>query len=256
LEKTEPPTASSVRRMHAVPGNLAWVGLAAADAEVAVVFYAAAFGWEWVGADDRTMLRRAGADVALVYPQTPQARAANVTTHWTPFFSVADAGAAVDQAVQLGGMALREPFDVAGGRIAPLQDPAGAVFSLWAPRGPDPVTSGGGDAWWMELSTPDLGGSQAFYGQLLGWTYDESPRGASIRGPAGHIGRMRSVEGAPAWSACLVVTDIDDARRRADAAGARHVGDAEEDAIGRMAPVVDPQGAALTLLELTDSRHA
>jgi predicted enzyme related to lactoylglutathione lyase len=230
-------------------GALAWVGLAAADAPVAVAFYAAAFDWEAVPEANHTLLRRAGSDVALVYPQTPQARAANVTSHWTPFFSVADTELLLERLAESGGVALRGPFDVPGGRMAAIQDPAGAVFSTWEPRNPDPHRLSMSDAWWLELRTPDVEPSKAFYGDLFGWTYDQDPSGAtSIRGPGGHMGRMRPVEADPAWLPCLRVTDLDEAGQRVEAAGASYAGVTVEDK-GRIASILDPQGAALSLLE-------
>jgi len=98
------------------------------------------------------------------------------------------------------------------------------------------------------LRTPDVEASEAFYAHLFGWRYDESPDAAIIRGPEGQIGSIRRVEGGPAWSPCLRVTDAEDASRRAEAAGAASVG-AEGAAIGRVVSIVDPQGAALSLLE-------
>jgi uncharacterized protein len=236
-------------------GTLAWVGLAAGDAAVAVEFYAAAFGWEAEREADHTRLRRAGSDVALVYPQTPQARAASVASHWSPFFCVTDTALAQERAVQSGGMLLRDAFDVPGGRIAPIQDRVGAVFSIWTPNpqgAPAPTLS---DAWWIELSTPDIEASRAFYGHLLAWSYEESPGGADIRGPEGRLGRMRGVEGRPAWFPSLRVTDIEEARQRAKAAGGADVGVVDESPIGRTAAILDPQGAVLSLLEPADSRH-
>jgi uncharacterized protein len=235
-------------------GVVVWVGLAARDPEVAVEFYATVFDWEASREADHSALRRAGTEVALVYPQTPQARAANVTSHWSPFFSVSDAGLAVERVVRSGGSALRGPFDVRGGRIAALQDPTGAVFSTWTPRSLDPPPPGVSDVWWIELTSPDVQASRVFYGSLLGWAYDQSPDGAtSIRGPRGQIGRMHKVDAVPAWLPCLRVRDIEAARQRAEAAGASYVGVTEEDAIGRMAPIIDPQGAALSLLEPAES---
>ena len=230
-------------------GMIAWVGLAAADAAAAVEFYTAAFGWEAAPGTDHTKLRRAGRDVALVYPQTPQARAADVTSHWTPFFLVADADLAAERAVQLNGIALRDPFDVTGGRVVPLQDPAGAVFSIWAPRPPDPPRPIPSGAWWIELTTPDVEASRTFYGDLLGWRYDETGDAASIRGPEERIGRISRGQGPAAWSPSSQVTDVETAGGRAEEAGAAVVGAAEETAMGRIVRIVDPQGAGLSLLE-------
>ena len=230
-------------------GLLVWVGLAAADQDVAVEFYTAAFGWQAARARDHTRLGHAGRDVALVYQQTPEARAANVTSHWSPFFLVPDADPAVERAVESGATSLRNPFDVTGGRVAPLEDPAGAIFSVWSPRPPGSPEPIPGDAWWLELSTPDVAASEAFYGDLFGWSYEESLDAASIRGPEGQIGGIRRAEGRPAWSPCLRVTDAEAAGRRAAAAGAASVGASEDAATGRVASIVDPQGAALSLLE-------
>jgi uncharacterized protein len=237
-------------------GVLAWVGLAARDPEVAVEFYATAFDWEVSREADHITLRRAGTDVALVYSQTPQARAADVTSHWSPFFFVSDAGLVLERVARSGGRVLRGPFDVPGGRIAAIEDPAGAVFSVWTPRSPNSPLPGLSGAWWIELSTPDVEAARVFYGDLLGWTYDQSPGGPTrIRGPGGHIGRMHNVDAPPAWLPCLRVRDIEEARQRAKAAGAGQVGVTEEDAIGRLARIVDPQGATLSLLGPAESEH-
>jgi uncharacterized protein len=230
-------------------GALAWVGLAAADRTAAVEFYATAFEWEAADEADHTRLRRAGTDVALVYQQTRQARAANVTSHWSPFFLVPDADLALERAAGSGGTSLRDPFDVKGGRVVPLQDHAGAVFSIWAPRPPDALKPIPSHAWWIELSTPDVEASQGFYGDLLGWTFEATSGGARIGGPEGPIGAMRGVQARPRWSSFLLVTDAEEAARRAAAAGAVSLDAAEEAAIGRVVSIVDRQGAALALLE-------
>jgi predicted enzyme related to lactoylglutathione lyase len=232
-----------------VTGGLAWAGLAAADATRAVDFYCAAFDWQPSAAAGFVILRRAGKQVALVYPQTPQARAANVTTHWTPFFVVDDMDAAVARAGAAGGMALRDPFDVPAGRIAAMQDPGGAPFSLWAPRrddGPAPSATG---LWFMELATSDPDAAQAFYAHLLGWTYTAEGGAVTIHGPDGELGRIRQREGVADWLAYLRVPVVEEAARRAEALGATRLGVTEIDGLGRVARIVDPQRATLGLRE-------
>jgi predicted enzyme related to lactoylglutathione lyase len=226
-------------------GALAWAGLAAADAAVAVEFCCAAFDWEASVRGGYTVLRRAGEEVALVYAQTPQARAANVATHWTPFFLVADVGAALERVLEAGGTALRDPFDVAEGSVGPMQDLVGAPFSLWAPRASGPPPPSATATWWMELATSDPAASRTFYAHVLGWTYAHATGATTILGPDGPIGSIRATDAAPDWLAYLRVPNLDEAVRRAEAAGATRIGGSGGD--GRVARMIDPQGATLFL---------
>ena len=128
-------------RTHYEPGTFCWVGLATSDPAAAEQFYTGLFGWEAEqlsggGAGRYTMLRRSAHDVATLYRQQPEARAAAAPPHWTSYISVVDADATAARAPELGGAAVfREPFDVLdAGRVAAISDPAGAVVSLWQPR--------------------------------------------------------------------------------------------------------------------------
>jgi len=226
-------------------GGLAWAGLAAADAAVAAAFCCAAFGWEASNRDSFTVLRRAGEDVALVYAQKPQARAAGVTTHWTPFFLVDDVGAALERLLEAGGMPLRDPFDLQEGSVGPVSDPVGAPFSLWAPRAGGPLSPPATGAWSMELATPDPAASRTFYTHLLGWTYSVRGGETTILGPDGPLGWIGTTNGTPEWLAHLRVPDVEAALRRAEAAGATPDGVSGID--DRVARLIDPQGAALFL---------
>ena len=64
-------------------------------------------------------------------PQMP-----GVPNHWHVYFAVADADAAVAKVLQTGGSVLVEPFDSPVGRLAVLQDPQGALFSIIKPAMP------------------------------------------------------------------------------------------------------------------------
>jgi predicted enzyme related to lactoylglutathione lyase len=69
--------------------------------------------------------------------------------------------------------------------------------------------------------------------------------GTTILGPDEPIGRIRSTDATPDWLAYLRVPDVDDALRRAEAAGATAVGVSGVDS--RVARIIDPQGATLFL---------
>jgi hypothetical protein len=58
---------------------------------------------------------------------------AEVPAHWMVYFSVDDTDASAAQVAALGGTVSVEPFDLPQvGRIAVLNDPQGAVFSVLA----------------------------------------------------------------------------------------------------------------------------
>ena len=104
------------------PGTFCWVGLATSEPAAAEGFYASLFGWQAEellagAAVSFTMLRQ---NVAILYRQTADARAAGAPPHWTSYISVEDADATAARAGELGGAAVfREPFDVLdAGRVA------------------------------------------------------------------------------------------------------------------------------------------
>lgn len=161
-------------RTHYAPGTFCWVGLATSDPAAAEQFYTSLFGWEAEElsageAGTYTMLRRTAHDVAILYRQQPEARAAGAPPHWTSYISVEDADATAARAAELGGTAVfREPFDVLdAGRVAAISDPTGAIVSLWQPRSRIGATlvNDVGALCWNELATTDVEQATAFFGR-------------------------------------------------------------------------------------------
>lgn len=113
---------------------------------------------------------------------------------------------------------------------------------------------------WIDLEAPDVDAACAFYGELLGWSYEErTPPGssdrfvlatidgldvASISGPAA-VGPDRS---GATWSTFVAVDDADAVVAQVEAAGGRvDVAPVDAGPAGRAAVVTDPQGARLHL---------
>ncbi len=168
-------------RTHYEHGTFCWVGLATADVAAAKAFYTSLFGWETedLSAGDAgtfTMVRHRGRDVAILYLQQPEARAAGAAPHWTSYISVENADATAARASELGGSPVfRAPFDVLdAGRVAAIRDLAGAIVSLWQPRSRIGATlvNDVGALCWNELATTDVERAKSFYGELLGWAYE------------------------------------------------------------------------------------
>jgi len=245
-------------------GAFCWVGLATSDPAAASAFYTMLFGWraEALGSapvGSYTLLRRGGRDVAILYRQTPEARAAHAPPHWTSFISVEDVDATAARAGELGGEAVfRKPFDVGDeGRIAAIADPAGAIVSLWQARSRSGagLLDSVGALCWNELVTPDVERAKSFYRDLLGWAYDVDTNGYTTISNAGrHNGGIRepSEQGnanASHWLPHFMVENADIGAGTVERGGGRRLAPTRETAIGRVAVVADPQGAHFALIE-------
>jgi uncharacterized protein len=251
-------------RTRYAPGTFCWVGLATSDPVGAKAFYASLFGWQAEdlpagAAGTFTTLRHRGKDVAILYRQTAEARAAAAPPHWTSYISVEDADATAAQANELGGAAVfREPFDVLdAGRVAAIRDPTGTIVSLWQPRsrvGAALVNDVG--AWcWNELATTKLERAKPFFAELLGWEYETDDRGYTTITNAGALNggireqtdQERGVE--PNWLPYFTVENADHAAHEAERAHGRQLAPTIELKIGRFTVIADPQGAAFAVFE-------
>jgi predicted enzyme related to lactoylglutathione lyase len=243
------------------PGAFCRLGLATSDPAGARAFYAGLFGWEShdlpageLGA--YTVLRHDGRELAILYRQTREARAARAAPHWTPYVSVEDADASALRALELGGTLLREPHDVAdAGRVAAVRDPVGGILSLWQPRAHDAaeLVTDMGAMCWHELAGTDLDRAKSFYGELLGWRFEADPSGdTTITNAGSPIATMRepSKPRPPVgWIPYFGVANADDAQQSAEQTGGRTLTAPADGPIGRTALLADPQGATFALLE-------
>lgn len=115
-------------------GGLSWHELYARDYAAQVEFYRRVFGWS-------TQILGDTADFRYATFGDPDAPAGGVfdangmlppevPSHWVVYFGVQDAAAAVARVVELGGSAIRDPWDSEFGRFAQVTDPFGGLFFL------------------------------------------------------------------------------------------------------------------------------
>ncbi len=115
---------------------------------------------------------------------------------------------------------------------------------------------------WIELSTNDQTAAKAFYGSLLGWTFEDSPMGPNdfytmfyLEGrKAGAAYTLREDEAAmhipPHWNLYVSVQNADAAATRAEDLGGKTLaGPFDVDTHGRMAVLRDPTGAVFSIWE-------
>jgi predicted enzyme related to lactoylglutathione lyase len=123
------------------PGTLCWNELTTRDPDGARPFYPALFGWQESGVDyggvEYTLWHRGDEPeprpetaIAGMMPMVGDMWPADLPPHWMVYFGVADADATAVRCAELGGMVSVPGFDTPGGRLAVLDDPLGAVFSV------------------------------------------------------------------------------------------------------------------------------
>jgi uncharacterized protein len=159
------------------PGTFSWSELPTSDPDGAKRFYGELFGWDFEDlpmpgdAGAYTMARLDGKDVAALF----QARE-GMPTFWGSYVTVESADSTAARAADLGATLMTEPFDVMeSGRMAIVQDPTGAVFSVWQPRGSIGATwvNGPGALSLNQLNTTDPEAAQRFYSELFGWRFED-----------------------------------------------------------------------------------
>lgn len=117
------------------PGGLAWTDARLTDPDTARSFYTAVFGYRYQpmpGAPDHYMTFHLD-DAPLGGIGGMMDPAADLPSHWVPYFSVPDTDVAVSAATRLGGALQGPVMDSPFGRMAFLTDPDGAVFALAGP---------------------------------------------------------------------------------------------------------------------------
>jgi predicted enzyme related to lactoylglutathione lyase len=243
------------RTSHA-PGTFSWVDLATSDADGAKSFYGGLLGWDFEDmpvpdSPPYTMASLGGRRVAALYPKRDE----QAPPAWLSYVTVEDPEAIAARAVELGGSVISEPFDVLdAGRMAVLQDPAGAVFAIWKAGtsiGAELVNDVGAFCL-NQLNTSDPEAAQAFYRELFGWAFQGIESGGQSywgisNGDRLNGGMMQSAP--PSWLVYFTSADIDASVAKIGELGGRVLVGPAPIPAGRIAVATDPQGAAFALFE-------
>jgi len=247
------------------PGSFCWIELATTDQKAAQKFYHTMFGWGLQevptgpnGIYDLFQLE--GKVAAAGYELRPDQTSAGVPPHWMVYINVENVDAATESAKSRGGKVMMGPFDVMEeGRMSVIQDPTGAMFSLWQGKKTSGtgINSVPGTLCWAELATRDIPAGQTFYEGLLGWKIFASPTDNSgylhIQNGEEMIGgippsQYMNPNAPPHWLAYFYVADCDASANTAKAAGGRlFMEPMTIEKVGRMAVIADPQGAVFAI---------
>ncbi|ALI25268.1 Glyoxalase family protein [Mycolicibacterium fortuitum] len=242
-ELNEPSAATAPPRSAVVPY------LTVPDARAAIAWYVDALGAVKIGEpivmDDGRIghaeLELGGGALYLAdeYPEiglkapSPQANSVSL------MLEVPDTDAALERARILGAQVQREPYENYGTRNAAIIDPSGHRWMLSGPATGATVQIQHGDVGYVSVWAPDAERAAAFYGHVLGWTYDPATgQVTNTRQPIGISG----VAGAGTLFCCYAVTDLDGARR-AIVSGGGEPGQTREFDFGTVLEATDPTGA-------------
>lgn len=243
-------------------GRFCWAELSTSDRPAAKAFYTTLLGWQ---AEDNpmgpdmvyTMAKLDGQNAAALY----QDNSGKAPPHWQTYISVDNADATAARAKELGGTLIAEPFDVMTfGRMAVIQDPTGAIFSIWQPKVHIgfQVIAEPGAVCWNELYTRDTSAATAFYTGLFGYTAKQSEMpmpytefqldGKSL---AGMMAMGPEMEGVPPhWNIYFTVANCEETFAKAtQLGGAVLVPPMDIPGVGKMAVMKDPQGAVFAFVD-------
>lgn len=245
-------------------GRIIWHDLFSSDRDGSMEFYRRVAGWHyetehatdfaWGGGEKDFILALLDGEAGAGIAQTPEA----FPNSWIAYVEVADVDASCCQAEKLGGIIVREPFEVPGvGRNALVIDPAGAMIGLALSRHnyPAPTRQFGPEVYLAGQSDFPAG----FYFELFDWAL--APKSDGIDGDRRIIGPFSAEiarcviddsNGAQSvWLPSVRVADAQSAAREAKLLGARLLG-------GRLSkggdsnPLLmrDPDGASISLVKI------
>jgi uncharacterized glyoxalase superfamily protein PhnB len=248
-ELTEPTVAQAPPRPAALPY------LAVANAREAIAWYVETFGAALVGEmyemDDGRIGHaelQIGDGVLYLsdeYPAlgikapAPQATSVSLMLH------VSDTDATMERARERGAQVQREPYENYGARNATIIDPFGHRWMLSGPVTGATIPIQHGDVGYVSVWTPDAERAAAFYGHVLGWTYD--PQTHEVTNTTQHIG-IFSVASGQGMLCCYAVADLRGARQ-AILDGGGTVGEEQQFDFGTVLDATDPQGTVFAVFQ-------
>ena len=243
------------RTSHA-PGTFSWADLSTTDTEGAKAFYTGLFGWD---TEDNpipeggvyTMLSKGGKAVGALSAVQQEGQ----PPAWNSYVTVESADASAAAADEHGGTVVMGAFDVMDvGRMAVVQDPMGAFYSVWEPGtsiGAERVNEPGALTL-NQLNTTDPARAQEFYSGVFGWRFEQVPGGdrpywGIYNGERLNGGMME--EQPSAWLVYFGSESVDDDASRIAELGGRVIVPPMSVPGGRILVAQDPQGAVFALVD-------
>ncbi|MFC7309606.1 VOC family protein [Streptomyces monticola] len=253
--------------MTAYPeGAPCWADAMFPDVGAAKDFYGELLGWTFTeGAPEfggYTQAYSDGKAVAAVVPRPPDM--AGQPPAWNLYLASPDAAATAERIRSAGGTLVMEPMEVGPfGTMAAAQDPGGVYFSVWQPGGHAGFEKTGepGAFCWAEVTTRDADKADAFFPAVFPYEVKKMADDAIDfhvweLGGEPLLGRLKMgpdfpAEVPPHVNVYFAVEDCDAAVATVQRLGGSLLFGPMTSPFGRFATVTDPQGAALSVIDLS-----
>jgi uncharacterized glyoxalase superfamily protein PhnB len=244
-----PDAATAPPRAAALPY------LSVANAREAIAWYTEIFGASLVGEmyemDDGRVghaeLQIGDGVIYLAdeYPELGLKAPAPQASSVSLMLPVTDTDATLTRARERGAVVQREPYENYGARSATIIDPFGHRWMLSGPVTGAPIQIQHGDVGYVSVWTPDADRAAAFYGHVLGWTFDAEAN--QVTNTRERIG-IHSVDAPPTVFCCYAVADLDGARQ-AIVDGGGTVDIVEQFDFGTLSGATDSHGASFAVFQ-------
>ena len=240
-------------------GRFVWREALTTDTVATCTFYKALFGWTLkpvdMGGMTYTLIHLGEKQIGGIMTLPPNAKGA--PSSWMSYCSVDDVDAAAVRAVEAGGKLFMAPHDIPDiGRFAMLQDPLGALVTVWKSKGEDGADAppAVGEFCWEQLVTTSTDDAKDFYGKVFGWKTKVFAGEASttIFTASGlDVASMMGQEGAPShWVTYVRVASLADANAKVKELGGKlMMENIPVPGMGALSILQDPTGAVLGLFE-------
>jgi len=254
--------ATVPERSNYQSGVPCWVDLMTTDLPTAQRFYAEVFGWEVEDMGEEFghygMATLRGKRVAGIGPVPP----GQSMSSWNTYLATNNLDATAAKAKDASGTIVVAPMDIGdAGRMAMLQDPAGALVGFWQPgtnTGAQLVNEPGALCW-NEVHVRDGDAADSFYGAVFGYETEQlegdldykmyKVDGNAICGRLAMSGE--AAEEMPSmWLCYFAVESTDAALDQIRASGGSVMFGPEDTPYGRMAQCADPAGAGFAVIQM------
>lgn len=242
-------------------GAPCWIDLTSADLAACKPFYTELFGWSYAEMGEEfggyNIISVGDAVLGGAMQHNPEFMDPTPFSLWSLYFSVTDAEASMNKAVELGGKITTPPMEIpTQGTMAEGTDNGGVQFGVWQPAQLQGFAKFGehGFPAWFELRTRDFANAGSFYSALLGaelggdemeegMEYHTLNIGGEQKAGIWNIDGVFPDSEAGGWMIYFFTDNPDETVAKAKELGGTVVAELQDSPYGRLATLADPAGA-------------